>query len=91
MDNHKVNKIEFAYFGTVDPSYYGYQRCSCSRSIMPFWRGGKDNLLTSSYIAISATYLAGLYLTNRDTYIMFRSKNPIASIGHSILVYCKDQ
>jgi hypothetical protein len=91
MDNHKLEKIEFAYFGTVDPSYYGINAVPAPGSIMPFWRGGKDNLPTSSYIAISATYLAGLYLTNRDTYAVFRSKNPIASIGHSILIYRKEQ
>jgi hypothetical protein len=91
MDNHKLKKIEFAYFGTVDPSYYGINAVPAPGSITPFWRGGKDNLPTSSYIAISATYLEGLYLADKDTYAVFRGKAPIASIGHSILVFPRDQ
>jgi hypothetical protein len=91
MDHHKLKKIEFAYFGTVDPSYYGINAVPAPGSITPFWRGGKDDLPTASYIAISATYLEGLYLADRDTYAVFRGKTPIASIGHSILVFPRDQ
>jgi hypothetical protein len=90
MDDHGVKKIEFAYFGTVDPSWYGINAVPAVGSIAQFWRGDKDHSATSPYIAISATYLTGLYLAERDTYAIFRSKNPIASIGHSILVYRKD-
>jgi hypothetical protein len=89
MDDHKLKKIEFAYFGTVDPSYYGINAVPAPGSITQFWRGGKDKSPTSPYIAISATYLAGLYLAQRDTYVSFRGKKPIGSIGHSILVYRK--
>jgi len=91
MDSHKLKKIEFAYFGTVDPSYYGIDAVPAPGSITAFWRGDKDNLPTASYIAISATYLEGLYLVDRDTYAIFRGKTPIASIGHSILVFPRDQ
>jgi type IV secretory pathway TrbD component len=91
MDNHNLKKIELAYFGTIDPSYYGINAVPAPGSITPFWRGGKDNLPTSSYIAISATYLEGLYLGDKDTYAVFRGKTPIASIGHSILVFPRDQ
>jgi hypothetical protein len=90
MDDHGVKKIEFAYFGTVDPSWYGINAVPAVGSIALFWRGDKDHSATSPYIAISATYLTGLYLAERDTYAIFRSKSPIASIGHSILVYRKD-
>ena len=91
MDDHRLQKIQFAYFGTVDPSRYGINATPIPGSILPFWRGGKDNLSTSPYIAISATYLEGLYLEDKDTYAAFRRKTPIASIGHSILVFSRDQ
>lgn len=87
MDDHGIQKIEFAYFGTVDPSSYGINAVPALGSNTLFWRGGKDQSSASPYLAISATYLAGLYLADRDTYAVFRGKNPVASIGHSILVY----
>jgi dolichyl-phosphate-mannose-protein mannosyltransferase len=91
MDDYGVQKIEFAYFGTMDPSSYGINAIPALGSNRLFWRGGKDHSPTSPYVAISATYLAGLYLADRDTYALFRSENPIASIGHSILVYRRHQ
>jgi hypothetical protein len=87
MDDQGLKKIEFAYFGTVDPSLYGINAVPALGSNTLFWRGGTDPSPTSPYIAISATYLAGLYLPDKDTYALFRGKNPVASIGHSILVY----
>jgi Dolichyl-phosphate-mannose-protein mannosyltransferase len=91
MDKNELKKIEFAYFGTMDPSYYGIDAIPATGSITVFWRGGKASSAASPYIAISATYLAGLYLAQRDTYALFRGKTPIASIGHSIVIYRKDQ
>jgi hypothetical protein len=91
MEGQGLEKIEFAYFGTVDPSLYGINAVPALGSNTLFWRGGKDHSPTSPYIAISATYLAGLYLSDKDTYALFRGKNPVASIGHSILVYRRQQ
>jgi hypothetical protein len=90
MDAHGLKKIEFAYFGTVDPSQYGINAVPSVGNIDLLWRGDKDDSPKPPYIAISATYLAGLYLEQKDTYAAFRSKSPIASIGHSILVYRTD-
>lgn len=91
MDDQGLKKIEFAYFGTVDPTLYGINAVPAPGSNTLFWRGGTDHSATSPYIAISATYLAGLYLSDKDTYALFRGKNPVASIGHSILVYRRQQ
>jgi hypothetical protein len=90
IDDNRMGKINFAYFGTMDPSYYGINAVPAAGSITLFWRGGKDNSPTSPYIAISQTYLAGLYLAKKDTYAMFRGRTPVASIGHSILIYRTD-
>jgi hypothetical protein len=91
IDNQRIDIINLAYFGTVNPSSYGINAIPAPGSIFFSLRGGSDNSPGSPYIAISATYLAGLYLAERDTYAVFRDKNPIASIGHSILVYRKDE
>jgi hypothetical protein len=87
LDSHDVKKIDFAYFGTMDPSYYGIRATPAPGSLWPFWREAADNNVPSPYIAISATYLAGLYLQDKDTYALFRNQAPVADIGHSILVY----
>ena len=91
MDSQKVEKLQFAYFGTIDPSFYGINAVPAPGSITHFWRSDRENSPLSPYIAISATYLAGLYLYHKDTYASFRDKMPIAKIGHSILIYRTDQ
>jgi hypothetical protein len=89
IEDHEIGRIEFAYFGTVNPSYYGIDAIPAPGSFV-FSRWSDDNGLTSHYIAISATYLAGLYLSPSDIYASFRDKLPVATIGHSIVVYRKD-
>jgi hypothetical protein len=91
IGDNRIGKINFAYFGTMDPSYYGINAVPAAGSITLFWRGGKDNSPISPYIAISQTYLAGLYLAKKDTYATFRDRTPVANIGHSILIYRTDQ
>ncbi len=91
MDDRKIQKIRLAYFGSMDPWYYGINAVPAPGTIIFNWRGDKDDSPTSPYIAISATYLAGLYLRPNDPYLSFRSKTPVASIGNSILVFHTDQ
>ena len=90
IDDHRVNQIKFAYFGTVNPSYYGINAIPAPGSLVLSRWSSNDNSNASPYIAISATYVAGLYLAHKDTYASFRNKSPIATIGHSILVYKLD-
>jgi hypothetical protein len=91
MDEQGINKIQFAYFGTIDPAHYGINAIPLPGSMKFSWRGGRDNLPVSPFVAISATYLAGLYLNQKDTYASFRTKSPVADIGHSILIYRVNQ
>jgi hypothetical protein len=86
MDRHQVGRIRLAYFGTMDPAFYGIDAVPASGSLSFLWRPQPDKPV-SPYIAISATYLAGLYLPQPDTYARFRDRTPVASIGHSILVF----
>jgi hypothetical protein len=44
-------------------------------------------LESGDWVAISATNLRGLYLPRRDAYERFLREDPVATIGHSILVY----
>lgn len=88
LDDHGVKKIHFLYFGKADPQYYG---------IDAFYLPGSGVIRDSpnndvpSYLAISANpiYGAKLFLTEQQQNILksFELKEPIASIGYSILIY----
>jgi len=91
MNDHRVDRIALAYFGTVDPSYYGIHAEHPKGSISePAVDRGKKQPSMPPYTAISATHLTGLYLRKRETYARFREKEPVATIGHSILIYRAD-
>jgi len=72
MEREGLDGINLYYFGTADPAYYGIVRWVPPRP---------------GYYAVSATHLAGVYLPDRDYLAPFRGMTPVASIGHSILVY----
>jgi len=92
MDNHRVDRITLAYFGTVDPCYYGIHAVHPEGSFSRPPIGLSENQsLTTAYTAISATHLAGLYLRERETYAQFRDIEPVTSIGHSIFIYRTDK
>ncbi len=67
-----VAKIFIDYFGRACPRYYGIRST-------PDFEGG--------YIAVSATNLAGVYRDDKSRYDFLAAVKPVASIGHSILVY----
>ncbi len=91
MEDHGIDMLPLAYFGTVDPSYYGIHAVHPVGSTgLPLGMIDAKTATMKPYIAISATHLAGLYLRQRDTYAKFREKEPVASIGHSILIYRAD-
>ena len=87
MEQNRVDKIQLAYFGTANPQYYGIEADYLPGTL--FSQSGKKLDLNhrATHIAISATYLMGYNLVNRDAYAVFRSQTPVAVIGHSIWVY----
>jgi hypothetical protein len=91
MDRYKIDNIRLAYFGTMNPAFYGINAVPAPGSLSFLWKIGEEDAVVSPYIAISATYLAGLYLPRPDTYVAFRNKRPVASIGNSILIYRLDE
>lgn len=72
MKANGVEKIFLDYFGRACPRYYGI------RTTRDF-EGG--------YLAVSATNLEGVYTEDRTRYDFLKGAQPVASIGHSILVY----
>jgi len=87
MSDHGVSRIQLAYFGTLDPAYYGIEADPLPGTLTVQSRSKIGGSPAPSHIAVSATYLKGLYLWNRDQYAYLRRQEPVAVIGHSIWVF----
>lgn len=87
MSRNHVNKIQLAYFGTADPAYYKIDAVYLPGSVYHTQPQLTDVADAPPYVAISETFLAGLYLDRPDRYARFRKRDPVAVIGHSIRVY----
>jgi hypothetical protein len=88
LKRHDISQVYLSYFGHDDPAYYGINAIN-----LPGWppdQGGPTfypmNPQPGIY-AISASNLAGVQLLDQDTFGYFRAREPIANIGHSILIY----
>ena len=96
MDNGGVKKIQFLYFGKADPRYYGIDAFYLPGSfiISPPQKTADSKFELPDHLAVSATLRYGgkLYLSQEQQKILqsYRLKEPIAAIGHSILVYRLD-
>jgi len=88
MARNNVTHINLAYFGTADPSYYDIDCTYLPGTDFPGEGLVKPPQLPG-YVAISATVLEGVYLSDqgREFYKPLREMVPIADIGHSIHVY----
>jgi hypothetical protein len=91
MDDNGVEEVKLAYFGSASPAHYGirhqrlpgYNVYSSFEKEWPPARGVESG----DWVAISATNLRGLYLSRKDAYERFLAEEPVAAIGHSILIY----
>lgn len=90
MQYQGVEKIQLAYFGTAEPSHYGIRAVYLPGTRLPSGAPVSELATAPPYVAISATHLVGLYLSNRDTYAEFRQQEPVSIIGNSIWVYNLD-
>jgi hypothetical protein len=90
MDAHGVSHINLAYFGTAAPPYYGIDATLLPGS--EYFKPGPLPQLPG-YVAISATVLSGVYLSEQERtfYRSFRNRTPVATIGHSIVIYRVDE
>lgn len=88
MDERQVKRINLAYFGAVDPGYYGIEGTPLPGSPGFFESGSRPPQLPG-YVAISATLLSGVYFSPewRLFYRGFARLEPVAVIGNTINVY----
>lgn len=89
MDKNGVKKIGLAYFGTAEPIYYGIDALYLPGSLIFSPRPKSKDPEVPKYLAVSVTYLQGFVPDKalREVYRSFRSRQPVATIGHSIFVY----
>ncbi len=91
MDQRGVSRIKLSYFGTVDPALYGLQYDWLPSFHLPAPPGAQAALPTTGLVAISITNLVGVYMDGygkgKDLFAWLRAYEPVARIGHSILVY----
>ncbi len=82
MDQHGIERVNLAYFGSAHVDYYGVQ----SQPLPP---QKPDDLETrpSEVYAISATYLQSGYLGDTQAFAWLRAYRPFAKIGYSIFLY----
>ncbi|GAM10537.1 hypothetical protein OR1_02826 [Geobacter sp. OR-1] len=85
MRENRIESIQLAYFGHAFPEFYGI-------NYEPLL-----DLPKPGYVAVSATFLQGLpylmtyldppYSLDYDYYAFMRQYEPIAQVGHSIMIY----
>ena len=88
MDAHGIDRVWLSYFGSASPDYYGIRY-----NYLPSYHIFKPSpdRLPTSFVAISATNLQGLYLLgNPDAFKAFREREPIAKVGYSLFIYRLD-
>jgi hypothetical protein len=87
MTRNRVERIQFAYFGTADPAYYEIDADYLPGSVYVADSTPEKLTAAPSHVAISETFLAGLYLDQPERYAAFRRRAPVAILGHTIRVY----
>jgi hypothetical protein len=86
MDENGVKKIWFAYFGAAYPEYYGIDSNTVEGSWIGYDPPALREIQTSRYIAVSAHLLYAMSKENSLLWLL-RSRQPVATIGHSIVVF----
>jgi len=85
MDQNGVKKIQLAYFGWVDPEYYGIDAVYTGGRWVGYDPPATQTPEPFQYAAFSAQLLYGPE-SNRAA-VAFRSRKPVAVIGHTIFVF----
>lgn len=94
MDDNKVKKIQFLYFGfhsAAEPKYYGIDAIYLPGSWVSHDSSDGSRSEVPDYLAISANPLFGHYFLRgdrREDFVKpFRSLSPTTTIGQSIYIY----
>ena len=91
MDEHGITRLKLSYFGAVDPRLYDLDYEWLPSFLLPNPGQRPAVLPTTGTIAISVTNLVGVYMHvygyGHDLFAWLQAHQPVARIGHSILIY----
>jgi 4-amino-4-deoxy-L-arabinose transferase-like glycosyltransferase len=93
MDQHGIAAVKLSYFGSASPAHLGLaHEMLTSANVYLMCEQGlvtARDLRPGDYVAIGATNLVGASFPEeaRDELARFRAMEPVATIGHSIMVY----
>jgi Tfp pilus assembly protein PilF len=95
LDQRGIQHVQLAYFGTADPKYYGVDDFYSTENLRR-WPVAVDAEITlPEHFAISANFLYGdeLFLPTElaQRFQRYKSRDPVGSIGYSILVFKVDR
>lgn len=88
MDESGLKKINLAYFGTADPSFYGIDRVTLPGH-MSMTAKPEARPILPGYVAISETLMSGVYWSTEAKifYAGFLNLKPVEIIGNTIRLY----
>lgn len=94
MDRHGQKNIQFRYFGTADPHYYGITGFDLPGSWIVHRSAAHEKFLLPEYLAISANLRIGeemfLNPAQREFLRSYDLAEPVDRIGYSIFIYKVD-
>lgn len=80
MERMPENNVLVRYFGTDEPEYYGIE---CT----PWQDLDEEDVSSYQTLAISATYLNGVYSDDSDPFRGFRQLRPCSRVGYTIFLF----
>ena len=91
MDEHEIEKVQLAYFGTADPAHYGivYDYLPSANSMLKPMHAGADAAPEdrATIVALSAYQYQGVGFEDRSVYEFFHRYWPNDQVGYSILIF----
>jgi hypothetical protein len=91
MDERDISRIHLSYFGSDTPARYGIAYDWLPSYLLDNPTPGKFDPSPKGWVAVSATTLQGVHLSNKDLFAWFRQREPVAKIGYSIFIYRTDR
>ena len=91
MDRHRQKDIQFSYFGTADPAYYGIKGFYLPGSLVVHPAPENEKFVLPEYLAVSANLRIGdaMFLNppQREFIRSYNLAEPVDKVGYSILIY----
>jgi hypothetical protein len=85
MEKNRIDSIQLAYFGHALPEHYGIKYVPLLDRPKPGYVAVSATLLQGQPYLL--TYLTPPYVAPMDHYYFMRKFEPIAQVGHSIMIY----